>query len=113
MCALLIKKLNKNNPNTHYTLINAGIAGSNPIYEEQIYHKLLSVYKHNLIIFFLYFCLYVFYTINNTKNIIISECMNAISLIFRIFYLLQFSFDNFNNNHVTKAILQSRTHVMQ
>lgn len=109
MCTLLSKKLNKNNLNIHYSVINAGISGSNPIYEVQIYRKLISKYKPDLVILSIYNNdLSDIYIMKNSGNLPFSECINSISHIFRVFYYLKFSFENSDNYNLPQSIIKRR-----
>ncbi len=109
---LLENKIKTIIPNYKFTIINGGISGSNPIYEIQLYRKLLSNYKPNLIILSVFNNdLSDIKTMNSLDNKNFNESICSISVIYRLFYYLFFSFENFDNKHVPKNILSQRNKI--
>ncbi len=84
---LLEQKLNAENAGYRYTVINGGISGSNPIYEQQFFHKKLLQYNPDMIISSVYSNdLWDIQVMRHQNTMPAEEYFFAISHIFRLFY---------------------------
>jgi len=114
LCVLLQKELNKNSNLYHFTVINGGISGSNPIYARQIYFQKLHQFRPNLVINTTFSNdIGDINIMQHHHNIPTGEYMNAISHLFRLFYYGILGVDNFDNSRVSAKTILKRSQIIK
>lgn len=100
-------------PNKKISVINAGISGSNPLYEIDIYERKLTKYQADLIILSVFpNDLSDINIMQHQGNIPLQEYFSALSHLFRIVYFGILNYDNFELTDIPESTSMRRMEII-